>query len=97
MKNLKIYGYSDDIIEVEGVIEEEFPAYGEVNYVAISDGTLLALVFGYGWTIRVVHKGTGNVRIEQAEGFDGDDIAWIDIDTPDNVWVMAGEVAAHGG
>lgn len=41
---IEITGASDDLIEIEGVISEEFnwyPKDGERGYLAISDGTLM--------------------------------------------------------
>lgn len=45
-----VYGASDDLIEVEGAITEEFnPPYGSdddaINYLGFSDGTVLAVVY----------------------------------------------------
>jgi hypothetical protein len=41
-----IYGASDDLIEVDGDISEEFPANGdEGNWLAFSDGTLLEVAY----------------------------------------------------
>lgn len=39
---IHIYGASDDLIEIEGDISEEFPYYdGGANLLAFSDGTVL--------------------------------------------------------
>lgn len=41
-----VYGVSDDLIEIEGFVREEFYAnYGEVTYLAFSDGTLIAIEY----------------------------------------------------
>ena len=46
---LKIYGASDDLIEVEGEIHEEFsPLADEPSLLAFSDGTLLQIQYGAG-------------------------------------------------
>lgn len=43
MNTVTVYGASDDLIEVEGAIREEFSAYDEEDgvYLAFSDGTVL--------------------------------------------------------
>jgi len=39
---LKVYGASDDLIEIKGDIREEFSRYdSEGDYLAFSDGTVL--------------------------------------------------------
>ena len=49
MTELTIYGASDDLIEIEGAIEEEFSALQEGDdtggYLAFSDGTLLSISY----------------------------------------------------
>ena len=49
MGTLKIYGASDDLVEIEGDFEEEIGAYDCGNdgdeFLAVSDGTLLTLCF----------------------------------------------------
>jgi len=68
MHELKFYGASDDLLEVEGAITEEFnppidcdDEDGEGVHVAVSDGTLLHVRYGGTggafWRINVVKKG----------------------------------------
>ena len=48
MSNItKIYGASDDLIEIEGVITDEFNYYNDDDeaYLAFSDGTLLSVEY----------------------------------------------------
>ncbi len=47
MSEVIVYGASDDLIEVEGAIREEFTANrdGEANLLAFSDGTLLEVTY----------------------------------------------------
>lgn len=60
---LSVYGASDDLIEIEGAIREEFPAYGDdAAFLAFSDGTVLRVAYGQGnqamWHITRVATGT---------------------------------------
>lgn len=41
MAYTEVYGYSDDLVEVEGELNEEFSAYEEPCHLAFSDGTLI--------------------------------------------------------
>jgi len=50
MSRIKVYGHSDDCIEIEdddGKLREEFEAYDEDdgNYLAFADGTVLHIVY----------------------------------------------------
>lgn len=46
MSQITIYGASDDLIEVEGAITEEFnPPEDEPSYLAFSDGSLLSITY----------------------------------------------------
>ena len=62
---LKIYGASDDLIEVEGEIREEFsPLADEPSLLAFSDGTLLQIQYGAGnkafWRIQPLIYGSAS-------------------------------------
>jgi hypothetical protein len=63
MAKVLIYGASDDLIEVEGDITDEFGAYDKWKYVHFDDGTVVkagyALVPDKGWSIEVVKLGDG--------------------------------------
>ena len=75
MHQLMIYGASDDLIEVEGDISEEFNHYDDgPAYVAISDGTVLQVIYGGGlWTIKPIQTGEGTtVEIHTATDEDKD-------------------------
>lgn len=53
-----VYGASDDLIEIEGSLVEEFNYPGLVGdppyYLAFSDGTLLKITYDGEWNIKVV-------------------------------------------
>lgn len=88
--DLKVYGASDDLIEVDGAVSEEWNAsdYGEDrgDYVYISSGTVLQISYtdeGV-WRISLVTKGKGDtIRIDSAplEADDNySDVAWVFVD-----------------
>lgn len=63
-----VYGASDDLIEVEGDISEEFGAHHDSNYVAFSNGVVLRVAYdrdGF-WRIAPVAGGS-RVTIEFAD------------------------------
>lgn len=91
--SLTVYGASDDLIEVEGDIREEFTANDDLNYIACSDGTVLSITYdqdGF-WRIRCLwawprSDGSPAVTIEDGRDPDTDysdratvhgDIKWV--------------------
>lgn len=96
---LTVFGASDDLIEVEGDIREEFNALSDdrANYLAFSDGTLLSIDYTRAgiWRIAPIALGTAEVTITQAVD-DGDDDKYSDVASisGDIKWVArAGEYA----
>ena len=94
---LKIYGASDDLIEVEGDITEEFnPRFEEDGpaLLAFSDGTLLQIQYGVGgnafWRIQPLVYGTA--KYSKVEATDEDD-NYSDVVTLDGKfkWVVCGD------
>lgn len=61
-----VYGASDDLIEIEGSIREEFNR-GRA-YLGFSDGSVLFIEYGRlgEWAIRVVAQGSAQIDIEPA-------------------------------
>lgn len=74
---IRIYGASDDLIEVEGDISEEFPYYDGDALLAFSDGTLLSVRYdSFGiWRITPITKGRSRLThiICSSDGFEDDD------------------------
>jgi len=65
----KIYGASDDLLEFEGDIEDEFYVNCDKPfYIGLSDGTLLKMEYDDNgiWRIHLVRKGSN--RFEKKEG-----------------------------
>ena len=81
MKTTRVYGASDDLVEIEGEVSEEFGAFGREKdnpkRVAFSDGTVLHAYYpkrpGLAvWAIEVVIKGSLFDRIDACESEDSD-------------------------
>lgn len=79
MKTITVYGSSDDLIEVDGAIREEFNYYSpdtddHANYLAFSDGTILSVLYAKDgcWRINRVASGDAQYTKTEAEGADTD-------------------------
>lgn len=92
-----IYGASDDLIEVEGDLREEFNPYSnddaEPDYLAFSDGTVLSVVYAKDgcWRINRVVTGAAVYEKSEAEGSDTDNYSDRVTLTGDSLtWVVFG-------
>ena len=71
--SITIYGASDDLIEIEGDIREEWSVYDEDGlHIACSDGTLLSINYTGGFW-RINRIATGTCAYEKVEATDEDD------------------------
>lgn len=77
----KVYGCSDDLIEVEGEVTGEVGCYGTDDrdkgvLLVFSDGTLLEVKYGKNeegiWEIKLVKKGELFERIDPCDDADAD-------------------------
>jgi len=76
----KVYGASDDLIELEGTISGEIDCYREAVNIYFPDGTEIQVKYGkkYNgesigvWQIKVITKGTGFIELRECfdEGAD---------------------------
>lgn len=76
MPELRLYGASDDLIEIEGDFAEEIPYYSSSDerlYLAVSDGILATVEYSGFWRIHVEVLGHGTT-VEKHEGTDEDTI-----------------------
>lgn len=77
---VEIYGASDDLIEVEGAIREEYGASSGANYVYLSTGDILRFRFeAEGWRANIVHLAT-SPRIEMKQNRWGEDEEHVFVD-----------------
>ena len=69
--SITIYGASDDMVEVEGEISEEFNPrkFDEPSYITTSDGTFLRITYDGLWNITVLKAGEGT-HIEHRKATD---------------------------
>jgi hypothetical protein len=101
MARVTVTGASDDLLEVNGDIVEEFAYYDgdDGDLLAFSDGTVLRLWFGSSgrWTIDVVARGSAALDVWRGtEEDETDDTATL---VGDVRWVVHGRawVKAKGG
>lgn len=71
---LTIYGASDDLVEIEGDLREEFnPECDEApSYLAFGDGTVLSIEYTKAGIWRIYRQAEGSARFEKQEGTDAD-------------------------
>lgn len=85
---IKIYGDSDDLIEIEGQIREEFNFFpddeNENRLLAVSDGTLLRINYDADGIWRITKIIGGTSEFSKIEGD-------VKSDTPDVV-MLAGDI-----
>jgi hypothetical protein len=89
----RISGASDDLIELEGAIEQEFDADGDKpNYVAFDCGVVLSVDYGGDgiWTIRCLAGDDKCSRVRETKG-GCDPLGYSD------VWDVRGAKIAVGG
>ncbi len=95
MSELKIFGHSDDCIEIEGDIREEWGAYDSGNcFIPVSDGTMLSIRFDDEGIWRIVPSIIGEgTKYENkqavAADYDNSDIVTLTNDKP-FVWIAFG-------
>jgi len=95
---LKVYGASDDLIEFNGDIHEEFNwllSDNDVKYLAFSDGTVLRVCYDNDglWRLTQIYKGTLLERIDQGNvDEDKNDIAYFKEGVK---WCIGGEDLAQ--
>lgn len=99
---IKLSGYSDDLISVEGDIHEEFqfPDAPEV-FMVLSDGTALRVRYDGVWRFTPIHEGRDTeVHILQAVEDDEDnysDIVTVETNmrAPEIAWVALSTQLVH--
>jgi hypothetical protein len=93
--SVTIYGASDDLIEVDGSVYEEFAADEDGNYLACSNGVVVHIVYAESGVWRITPV-VGEINVKQAVGDDDDN--YSDRLTLDDVsWVVCGTDFAKAG
>ncbi len=86
---ITISGYSDDIVEVDGDLTEEFGYFGDPALIACSDGTLLRIVFDTDGVWRLTLVAAGSASYQHTPGGDeGTDRVVLDGDIGWVVWAV---------
>ncbi len=99
--SVTIYGASDDLIEVEGALGEEFNFCSndddEKRYLTFSDGTVLSAQYDGDGIWRFNRLANGTATYEKTEGTDpdGDYTDRVTL-TGDLRWVLFGEAFVKG-
>ena|SRR5688572_12771626 len=77
MDTVTIYGASDDLIEVEGAVGDEFNAYSSdedtKHYLSFSDGTLLRVVYDDEGMWRITPMVHGSAEYSKKEAMSPED------------------------
>ncbi len=89
---LTIYGASDDLIEIEGDLRDEFGYYSDdPAEVRFSDGTVATIAYGAGngafWRIAVLERGVGTIthtagtheRTDYSDRLTVEGVEWVEI------------------
>lgn len=99
MATITITGASDDLIEVEGDITEEFNPSDDSSLMACSDGTILRVRYDHDgiWRITPVVHGTAALTIAQAPEDDDSNYTDRATLTGDIQWVVQGTAWAGTG
>src|SRR5678815_754231 len=76
MPTVTVYGASDDLIEVDGALREEFNPHerDKGDYLAFSDGTVLSVLYAKDgcWRINRLVNGSATYEKADATGADSD-------------------------
>lgn len=90
---IKVYGSSDDLIEVEGDVVEEFNPHDsdKADFLAFSDGTVLSIEYTSDGIWRINRVATGTAGYSKVEATD-DEKNYTDTVTLDGklTWVVFG-------
>lgn len=80
---IKIFGQSDDLVELRGSIEEEFGLYGKASFLHFSDGTIIKAEYAPDkkaiWRLSRIK--TGSATYEQIECVSEDADLYSDVVT----------------
>ena len=94
---LRIYGASDDLIEIEGDITEEFSFYDNGysdTVLAFSDGTVVRVTYDHDGIWRFVPLASGTASLIHTFGIDdrehSDVVELIDAEADQIEWVVLG-------
>jgi hypothetical protein len=92
---ITIYGASDDLIEIEGDIREEFCPSEEDNLLALSSGVLLRIWYSEYGVWRIQHIAGEGVSITEAPEDDDDNYSDVAVVESSVIkWIVLGNKCA---
>lgn len=72
---LYIYGWSDDLIEITGCLNDELDKYkGDVTF-HLDDGAIIRIFRAAGWKIEILQRGKHEIEVVTDPLFSGEDVA----------------------
>lgn len=88
-----ITGSSDDLIEIDGDVQEEWGCYttaSELQHIAFSDGTVVSIIYEDGiWRVNLVFQ--GRCQFSKVNGVEADDTFDIATLTGETIkWALLG-------
>lgn len=94
MSRIEVYGASDDLVEIEGDLSEEFNT--DSLTLAFGDGTVLDVKFDRHGVWRITRSRAGSATFEKVEAVGPDDDSYSDrvTLTGDLRWVLSGETVS---
>jgi hypothetical protein len=98
---IRVYGASDDLIEVEGDLQEEFNPPSNrsgdslISFLAFSDGTVLSIIYGPEGIWRINRVAHGSARYDKEEGTDDGHYSDVVTLTGEIAWVVFGSELAR--
>lgn len=89
--SVTVYGFSDDLVEVDGDVYEEFMSPNGKGYLAFSNGCVLKIVYDESGTWRITPVVPVGLSVVQAP--ENDESIYSDVATieGDIAWVVFGE------
>ena len=86
----KIYGGSDDLIEIEGPINDEYDAIDFKGKIQTSDGTITKLKYDGDWKFEIISKGDKFIKIIESVGedFEHNDVDALNCSSYSDVLVL---------
>ena len=80
-KCVTIYGYSDDLVEIENsqYKEDEIDCYDKAIRFYFVDGTIISICYAQGGVWKITHEAIGKAWYELTRCEDNDDDAYSDV------------------
>jgi hypothetical protein len=91
---IEIRGASDDLIEIDGALSEEFSVSGESVLLGVSDGTLLTVSFDVSGVWRINLLVEGSAEYSKVDGTEKSGTDVVKLEAPSLTWVLLGDQRA---